>query len=162
MIQKKICLLGAFSVGKTSLIKRFVESIFDEKYLTTLGVKIDKKNVEVDGDDVRLMIWDLEGEDDYSKIKTNHLRGASGYILVADGTRPDTLETARSIHQLARQTLGKVPAILAMNKVDLEDQWSVTESAIGLLDPDLDLIRTSALSGQNVEQLFASLAKRLL
>ena len=162
MIQKKICLLGAFSVGKTSLIKRFVESIFDERYLTTLGVKIDKKNVEVDGDDVRLMIWDLEGEDDYSKIKTNHLRGASGYILVADGTRPDTLETARSIHQLARQTLGKVPAILAMNKVDLEDQWSVTESAIGLLDPDLDLIRTSALSGQNVEQLFASLAKRLL
>ncbi len=162
MIQKKICLLGSFSVGKTSLIKRFVESIFSEKYLTTMGVKIDKKSVVVKGEEIRLMIWDLEGEDDFSKIKTNHLRGASGYILVADGTRPDTLSAAQAIHLLAQDTLGKVPAILAMNKADLEDQWIIPESTMDTLDPELARIKTSALSGSNVEQLFSNLAGQLL
>lgn len=162
MIQKKICLLGSFSVGKTSLIKRFVESIFDEKYLTTMGVKIDKKSVEVEGEEVRLMIWDLEGEDDFSKIKTNHLRGASGYILVADGTRPDTFAAAQSIHELAQGILGQVPAILAMNKADIEDQWIVPESLMDSLDPGLKKIKTSALNGLNVEQLFSNLARELL
>ena len=66
MLQKKICLLGAFSVGKTSLIQRFVSSLFDDKYLTTVGVKIDKKIVTVDQQEIMLMIWDLAGEDDYN------------------------------------------------------------------------------------------------
>ena len=79
-------MLGGFSVGKTSLIKRFVESVFSEKYLTTVGVKIDKKTVDVQGRSVNLILWDIAGEDDTATIRMSYLRGCSGYLRVADGT----------------------------------------------------------------------------
>src|SRR6478736_3867693 len=79
MIRKKICMVGLYGVGKTSLVKRYVESIFDERYHTTIGVKIDKKDVVVDGRDVSLAIWDMAGEDEIAQVKLSHLRGASGY-----------------------------------------------------------------------------------
>jgi len=94
MIQKKICMVGSFGVGKTSLVARYVKSIFSDKYLTTLGVKIDKKSLSVDGEEVNLMLWDLAGEDALTVIKPMQLRGASGYILVADGCRASTLDAA--------------------------------------------------------------------
>ena len=87
MIQKKVCLLGGTGVGKTSLVAQFVHSIFSDKYLTTVGVKIDKKSVDVDGTDVELVIWDVYGHDDFQKLRVSYLRGTSGYLLVADGTR---------------------------------------------------------------------------
>jgi small GTP-binding protein len=86
MTQKKICMLGSFSVGKTSLVARYVSSVFSDKYLTTVGVKIDKKTVAVDGADVTLLLWDIYGEDDFQKLRMSYLRGASGYLLVVDGT----------------------------------------------------------------------------
>ena len=69
MIKKKICMLGAFSVGKTSLVKQFVDSIFSEKYQTTIGVKIDKKTLVAKGFEVNLILWDLPGEDDFQSIQ---------------------------------------------------------------------------------------------
>ena len=87
MIQKKVCMIGASGVGKTSLVAKFVHSIFSEKYLTTVGVKIDKKTVKVGDDDVMLMLWDLAGDDDFQRLQTSYLRGTSGFLLVADGTR---------------------------------------------------------------------------
>lgn len=95
--QKKVCMLGAFSVGKTSLVKRFVQSIFSETYLTTVGVKIDKKNVVLSDRIVTLILWDLAGEDDIASLRMSYLRGSAGYVLVADGTRPSTLEIALSL-----------------------------------------------------------------
>ena len=162
MIKKKICLLGAFSVGKTSLIKRFVESIFDEKYITTIGVKIDKKTLSISNQEINLMIWDLEGEDDYTKINTSYLRGSSGYILVADGTRPDTLKVSLDLHESIQSLLGKIPAVLAMNKVDMEDEWLITADVINAVSPDLSLIKTSAKSGINVEEIFSLLSQKML
>ena len=93
-LQKKICMVGAFSVGKTSLVKRYVESVFSESYLTTVGVKIDKKTVIAADRTVNLILWDLAGEDDISSLRMSYLRGAAGYVLVADGTRPATLGMA--------------------------------------------------------------------
>jgi small GTP-binding protein len=162
MIKKKICLLGAFSVGKTSLIKRFVESIFDEKYITTIGVKIDKKTLTISDKEVSLMIWDLEGEDDYTKMNTSYLRGASGYILVADGTRPDTLNVSLDLHQSIQSLLGSIPAVLAMNKADLEDEWLISSDVINNVSQDLPLIKTSAKSGINVEEVFTLLSQKIL
>jgi small GTP-binding protein len=162
LIQKKICLLGAFAVGKTSLIKRFVESIFSDKYLTTIGVKINKKSLSISNQDINLMIWDLEGEDDYTQINTNYLRGAAGYILVADGTRAETMNTALSIHKLAQDLLGNIPAVLAINKADIEDQWLIPAESIDNIDKDLAVIKTSAKSGENVEQLFTTLSRNML
>ena len=97
MIQKKICMLGGFAVGKTSLVSRFVSSIFSDKYLTTVGVKIDKKPVSVDGRDVTLMLWDIYGQDDFQTVQPSQLRGMAGYLLVVDGTRRATLDVARQL-----------------------------------------------------------------
>src|SRR6476661_2941267 len=94
VLQKKICMIGGFSVGKTSLVRRYVQSIFSEAYLTTVGVKIDKKTVELTDRTVNLILWDLAGEDDIGSLRMTYLRGASGYVLVADGTRRSTLDVA--------------------------------------------------------------------
>ena len=101
MIQKKICMLGGFGVGKTSLVSRFVTSIFSDTYLPTIGVKIDKKSIGVDAHEMTLMLWDIYGQDEFQTVRDSYLRGASGYLLVADGTRHATLETAAALQQKA-------------------------------------------------------------
>src|SRR5215210_9350570 len=106
MIQKKICMLGTFAVGKTSLVQRFVESIYSDKYHTTVGVKIDKKLVKSGEQEVNLLLWDIQGEDGVQKLRSSYLRGAAGYILVIDGTRRATLDTACAIQQSAQDILG--------------------------------------------------------
>ena len=100
-------MLGAFSVGKTSLVKRYVESVFSETYLTTVGVKIDKKTVEVKGRQVALILWDIAGEDEVSTVRMSYLRGSAGYLLVADGTRAASLEVARSLRRASRPSSGR-------------------------------------------------------
>ena len=101
MLQKKVCVLGAFGVGKTTLIRRFVVSIFSEAYLTTVGVKIDKKTLTVGTAPLTLILWDIAGQDEVNAVRMSYVRGAAGYLLVADGTRAETLTVARSIHDRA-------------------------------------------------------------
>lgn len=163
MLQKKICMLGSFSVGKTSLVTRFVQSIFSERYLTTVGVKIDKKVVSLDGQDVTLMLWDLYGEDEYQKIRMSYLRGASGYLLVADGTRPATLDKALAIQEEAEKNFGPTPYVVALNKCDLTDEWEIThERETELAGRARKIIRTSAKTGEGVEAAFESLAQAMI
>jgi small GTP-binding protein len=160
MIQKKVCLLGGFGVGKTSLVSRFVHSIFSDQYLTTIGVKIEKKTVSLDGETVELIIWDIHGEDEFQKVNMSYLRGASGYVLVVDGTRLRTLETALSLHETAQRTLGTVPCVMAINKADLKDRWEIEPAAVdGLAFP---VVTTSAKNGTEVEETFASLARAMV
>ena len=109
MIQKKICMLGSFGVGKTSLVSRFVYSLFSEQYLSTIGVKIDRKSVVVDDAEVNLLLWDLHGDDEFQRVRASYLRGMSGYLLVADGTRAESLHVALDLQQLAKDTVGDVP-----------------------------------------------------
>jgi small GTP-binding protein len=163
MIQKKVCLLGTSGVGKTSLISRFVRSIFSDRYLTTVGVKIDKKNVQVDGQEVTLVIWDLAGDDDFQRLQTSYLRGTSGYLLVADGTRRVTLDQALELQERVGKDLGGVPFILALNKADLLSQWEVDESRMeSLAAANVPVLKTSAKEGAGVEEAFAQLARRML
>ena len=163
MLQKKICMLGSFSVGKTSLVKRFVESIFSEQYLTTVGVKIDKKVVSVDGQDVTLMLWDLYGEDEYQKIRMSYLRGAAGYLLVADGTRPATLDKALAIQEEAEKNFGATPFVVALNKCDLTGEWEISgEREAEVATRARRVIRTSAKTGEGVESAFEWLTKAML
>ena len=164
MVQKKICLLGAFAVGKTSLVMRYVNSIFGEKYHTTVGVKIDKKQLVTDGEDITLMIWDLAGQDDLTRLRTSYLRGVSGYVIVADGTRPFSLNTAINMHKEAREYTGDVPFIVAINKADLrEEQWQVEEEQLKALEDDgATIILTSAKTGDGVEEMFQKLTQKIL
>ena len=159
MIQKKICLLGGFGVGKTSLVSRYVHSIFSDKYLTTLGVKIEKKAVTVEEKSVELIIWDLHGDDEFQKVNMSYLRGASGYLLVADGTRRHSIDTALMLHEAARRSIGNVPFILVVNKVDLADSWEIDPTALERFG--VPVVRTSAKSGENVEDTFAALARAI-
>lgn len=162
MLQKKICMLGAFSVGKTSLVQQFVSSIFDDKYLTTVGVKIDKKVVNTEEQDVTLMLWDLAGEDAYNSIKASYLRGTAGCIIVIDGTRPKTLEVGTDIIKLVRDSVGDVPIIIALNKADLKEDWCLEEADLNKLMNDHSTIETSAKSGANVDEMFQQLTERML
>ncbi len=163
MIRKKVCMLGAFSVGKTSLIKRYVKSIFSEKYHTTIGVKIEKKEIELNGELVQLMIWDLAGEDDFTDLNMSYLRGASGYIVVVDPTRPDTFRVAMGVLERARSMSDWVPAVIALNKCDLKDDWQIDETHLSsLTDLGCDMTETSAKSGDGVEMVFSNLAGKML
>jgi small GTP-binding protein len=163
MIQKKICMLGATGVGKTSLVSRYVLSLFSDTYMTTIGVKVDKKNVSVDGQDVMLMLWDIYGEDEFQTVRTSYLKGASGYLLVADGTRPLTIDMARQLQAKAAGVIGRAPFILVLNKADLADQWHLDDRAIWRLAEDgWSVVRTSAKTGEGVEEAFATLTRRIL
>jgi small GTP-binding protein len=162
VIQKKICLLGGFGVGKTSLVSRFVHSLFSDKYLTTIGVKIEKKSVSLDGASVEMIIWDIYGQDDFQKLRLSYLRGASGYLLVADGTRRATLDTAIEVQRLAAATLGPVPFVLAVNKADVSP-WEIADAAIDeRIQAGWPVVRTSAKTGKGVEDAFALLARGML
>lgn len=163
MIQKKICMLGAFAVGKTSLVSRFVSSIFSDKYHTTVGVKVDKKVVGVGEEQVNLLLWDLYGEDDFQKLRTSYLRGSAGYALVVDGTRRETLEKAVVLQSRAREAVGPVPFVLMLNKADLVDKWEVEDAAVEeLVRQGWPTFRTSAKSGAGVDQAFLTLARRMI
>ena len=163
MIQKKVCLLGTSGVGKTSLVAQFVHSMFSEKYLTTVGVKIDKKAVTVDGTEVTLVIWDLAGDDDFQRLQTSYLRGTSGYLLVADGTREVTLNQALELQKRVATTLGSAPFVLALNKADLAPQWQIDEARIAALRAqNFTVIKTSAKEGASVEEAFAHLARQMV
>ncbi len=162
-IKKKFCTLGAYAVGKTSLMARFVKSIFSEKYLTTIGVKIDKKVVEIDGNPITLALWDLAGEDEYLQARTSYLRGAAGYLLVVDRTRPDTLTKAIELKERVDVELGEIPFVLVFNKSDLLDDLQITAAQIEQLRQDgWDVLETSAKTGQGVEDAFMRLTRKVL
>lgn len=162
MIQKKICLLGASSVGKTSLVKQFVQGIFDEKYLTSIGVKIDKKVVTIESDTIQLMLWDIEGSDRYNVFQERYLRGASGYIVVVDQTRASSLLEGIEIHSLARQVTN-CPAVLVLNKSDLPATWSLDDYENEVYQSLFDRqFKTSAKTGDNVEKMFVALTELIL
>jgi len=156
-------MLGTFAVGKTSLVSRFVKSIFSDKYHTTVGVKIDKKSVTLDGQEASLVLWDIHGEDEFQKIRQSYLRGTSGYLLVADGTRRSTLEAAESLQQNVEGVVGKVPFLLLLNKADLTEEWEIEPGTIeSLTARGWTVINTSAKSGQGVEEAFTTLTRRML
>jgi small GTP-binding protein len=163
VIQKKVCLLGASAVGKTSLVSQFVRSIFNERYLTTVGVKIDQKPVTTPHGEANLVIWDLNGEDQFQPVQTSYLRGLSGYLLVADGTRRATLGTALDLHRRVTETFGARPNVLLLNKADLQAEWDLdADTEAGLLASGFTVLRTSAKLGAGVEDAFTGLATRML
>jgi len=161
VITKKICMVGAYSVGKTSLVKRFVESIFSDKYLTTVGVKIDKKQLRLGSEDVTLVLWDLAGEDSVTEVRLSHLRGASAYVLVADGTRGPTLDTALDLQKRIRDAIGPVPFVFVVNKTDLRDKWEIRRESLDELSAQgWPVFLSSAKSGAGVEELFLKVAEK--
>lgn len=166
-LSKKVCLLGDFAVGKTSLVRRFVYNMFDDKYLSTLGVKVSRKNVVLplrdQVVDLTLMLWDLAGSEEFNDLRASYLRGAAGGLLVCDMTRPDTLASLREYAAGLRAVHATAPLVIAANKDDLRDQHLVTVDQVREAAHALEAVCffTSARTGQNVEDAFRHLGRLL-
>jgi small GTP-binding protein len=163
MLQKKICLLGGPEVGKTSLVARLVRNFFTDRHLATIGVRIDKRVLDLESGPLLCVVWDLAGADEFSGAAVSYLRGAAGYLLAVDGTRRETLAEARRLQAAAERILGPVPFIAVLNKADLKPAWriEVAERA-ALAEAGWTFYEASAKTGQGVEESFRGLAELIL
>ena len=159
-VSRKISLLGDFAVGKTSTVARSVRNTFSDSYLTTVGVKVDSKTLtRADGHALRLVLWDIAGANALDQMRANYIGGTQGLLLVADGTRADTVATALVLRDQANRLLGRlVPAVLLLNKCDLAGEWDVPPERIRELALQLPGFSTSARTGEGVEEAFLALA----
>ncbi|WP_433927785.1 Rab family GTPase [Sorangium cellulosum] len=161
--RRKVCVLGATGVGKTSLVARFARSIFSESYRTTIGVTIETRRVRSDDRELDLILWDLSGEDEFQDVQISYVRGAAGFLIVIDGTRRATVETGLRLHAAARGIAGELPSVIALNKADLTAAWEIDEAAEARLRrAGLLVTRTSARTGAGVEGAFSALARAML
>ncbi len=160
---RKVAMLGDFAVGKTSLVARAVRNTFSDNYLTTIGVKVDSKALQLeDGRALRLVLWDIAGAGALDQVRASYLGGAHGFLLVADGTRADTVDTALRLHEQGCRLLGKtVPAVLLLNKCDLAAEWELSVQRMEMLSSVHEVRSVSARSGQGVEDALVSLGARL-
>jgi small GTP-binding protein len=158
----KLCLVGATAVGKTSLVSRYVRSIFSERYRTTIGVAIERRDERFGDRTVQLVIWDLSGEDEFQGVQPAYLRGAAGFILVVDGTRLDTIDTAIVLAERAKSATGGAPFVIAVNKADLEGYWQLRPRDLARLERlGAPIIQTSAKTGARVEETFARIVAEI-
>lgn len=154
----KVCMLGDFGVGKTSLVSRFVRSTFSDKYMTTVGVKVDSKEIVRPGrDPAKLVLWDIAGRNALDSVSANYLRGASALLIVADGTREASLAAALNLLMQARGLLPNALAVLAINKFDLLDRWEIAPPTLTQLRRAMTVFKTSAATGSGVEEAFAAI-----
>jgi small GTP-binding protein len=164
-IQKKICLLGDMAVGKSSLVRQFVNSVFDEKYLNTIGVTISRKPVQVaESKVIHFVIWDLAGSEDYNGYSLNYLQGAAGAILVCDLTREATLSETPKYQERLKAISSQTQFVIFGNKVDLVGTLHAREQRLAQLARDLNIsyLLTSAKTGLNVEYGFHMLARKIM
>ncbi len=159
-LSRKISLLGDFAVGKTSTVARSVRNTFSDAYLTTVGVRVDTKTIaHADGHSLRLVLWDIAGANSLDQMRANYIGGTHALLLVADGTRADTVNTALELYGQAVRLLGReLPAVLLLNKCDLAGEWEVPPERIRELAQRLPVFSASARTGEGVEEAFAELA----
>ncbi|MCA9938341.1 MAG: GTP-binding protein [Anaerolineales bacterium] len=160
LIQRKVCLLGEYAVGKTSMVRQFVEGRFDDRYLSTIGVKISRKHMHWLDQPYNLIIWDLADGDTY-RDATNYLRGAAGAVVVCDITRQQTLSAVFTYTAYLRASLPSVSIVVAVNKADLQAQQAIDESDLRRMGSELAVpwLKTSAKTGLGVEMAFTNLVQ---
>ncbi len=167
---KKICILGDGAVGKTSLIRRYVHDVFDDKYLSTIGAKITKKVITLKYHGAKpdvvltLMIWDVAGQKDYNNVHPAYYQGAEGALVVSDITRKETLENMRQWVEALYIIAEKVPIVFLANKSDLKMQAGFNEDDIKKIAAHFKspYLFASAKTGQNVEEAFSTIGRELL
>ena len=169
-VSKKIVVLGDPAVGKTSLIRRFVINAFDDKYLTTIGAKIVKKEVQLRSGgakpdiDATLMIWDVAGQKTLGNVKQAYYRGSEGAMIVCDITRRETLLSTIDWIKTLMQVTGEIPVVLLANKCDLMDKALFGEKEMSEVSKKLNapFMMTSAKDGRNVGEAFQNIAESMV
>jgi len=159
MFSYKIVLVGNFGVGKTSLIRRFVENSFSQEYLSTIGVSISKKTIG----NATIMIWDIEGHTEFKPIFKQYLLGAKGFILVADLLREESIEQLSDHIKLCHEVIKDAPLCIALNKSDMPHTFTQESiDKLKTLSPSvIEVMKTSAKSGDAVEELFLKLNEKI-
>ncbi len=163
-LQRKVCLLGDFGSGKTSLVRRYVEGIFSDDYISTIGVKISRRTVFTPNNrQVNLIIWDLAGGSDFDGKQASYLQGSLAAVLICDLTRKTTLTTLRKYIKIMREIEPAIQFLLLANKNDLTDLREIADEEISLLANEIQAawFTTSAKTGEQVQQAFDQLAFRL-
>jgi small GTP-binding protein len=167
---KKVCLVGDSGVGKTSLIRRFVLDIFDDKWITTIGAKVTKKQLALDipGRDLHvnlgLMIWDVSGQKEYRLFHEMYLKGMEGAIIVADLTRQNTFFSFKDAVSMIERNATNIPMIFLLNKCDLAEPSTVDLKDIRKLagQSNIPVLATSAKTGMNVQLAFEQLGRKIV
>lgn len=161
-IQKKVCLLGDFSVGKTSLVRRFVEGNFDDKYLSTIGVRISRKTLQRATCTLNLLVWDLAGAQEFN-TQQSYLIGVAAALIVCDLTRHETLTSCAKYAQQVRAVQLAAPIVFAGNKVDLSSERAISDEELRACSAAQggQYVLTSARTGANVDLAFDLLAGKL-
>ncbi len=164
---KKVVVIGDPAVGKTSLIKRFVQDVFDDRYLNTIGAKVMKKELGVNRPDtgeivdLKLILWDIAGQESYEIVKKAYYRGASGAIVVCDSTRKETMDDLHRWIENLFDVTDVIPLVIIINKIDLDEETQFTEEQASeeFAAYGAGVFRTSAKTGENVERIFHELGK---
>lgn len=159
LIQAKICLLGDFAVGKTSLVRRIVEGRFDDRYLSTIGVKISRKTLPRQGFSLNLILWDLAGGESFSHTQPIYLNGALGALIACDLTRRETLERLSHYADIFQNTCPGAAMVFLANKVDLTEELEKPgDDFIAASKDHGTIFLTSAKTGVGVEESILALA----
>jgi len=167
-VKAKICLVGDNAVGKTSLIKRFVLDIFDDKYIATMGIKITKKNFLLIENEkktyVVFSIWDVMGQKEFKAIQRSAFSGSNGFIVVCDSTDKKTLKNIDHWASILAETAGRIPFVIMSNKSDLVDKSAYTDKNLEEMAMvyNSPFFKTSAKTGENVAKAFEQLAIMIL
>lgn len=126
-------------------------------------MKISKKIVNIENQELNLILWDIEGQDDYSSITSAYLRGCMETLLVVDGTRRETLDIALSLRKTMLNLLGPIPHLVLLNKADLTESWEISDQdLVPLEEQGITVLKTSAKINQNVNEAFKLLSRKML
>jgi small GTP-binding protein len=162
MRRKKICIIGASAVGKTSLVASYSGAVFNSGYQSTLGVRITRAVVAISERLKELIVWDIKGESEFYSIDPAYLSGTHGYVLVADGTRRATLDHAMNLQTRMKELVGEIPHVLLINKVDLDEIWEMDDALLSTIRSQVtDVYTCSARGGLTIHNAIDTLARRM-